>query len=74
MYSGLAGVAAMSAIPYALQGKTAIGIGYGNFGGQNAAALGISKRTDNGKHAFTFSGTVTQRENGVAAGYSFSWD
>jgi len=74
MYSGLAGVAAMGAIPYALQGQTAIGIGYGNFGGQNAAALGLSKRSRNGKHAFTFSGTFTEQQNGVAAGYSFSFD
>jgi hypothetical protein len=73
MYSGLAGVAAMGAIPYALQGQTAVGIGYGNFGGQDAAALGISKRSDNGKHAFTFSGTFTEQQNGVAAGYSFSF-
>jgi autotransporter adhesin len=73
MYSGMSAVSAMGAIPDAPVGRTAIGVGYGNFGGQNAAALGMSHRSETGRHAFTLSGTFTQRENGVAAGYSFSF-
>jgi autotransporter adhesin len=72
-YSGLAGIAAMGAIPDATIGKTAIGIGYGNYGGKDAAALGLSSRSENGKHAVTFSTTITTKETGVAAGYSFSF-
>ena len=73
MYSAVAGAAAMAAIPDAPVGRTAIGIGYGNFSGQDAAAVGISHRTESGKHAFTLSGTFTQRDNGVSAGYSYSF-
>lgn len=73
MYSGLAGVAAMGAIPEARSGSTSIGIGYGNFGGTEAGAFGISHRSESGKHAFKLSGTITQRENGFSAGYSYSF-
>jgi len=73
MYSAVAGVAAMGAIPQAGAGRTAIGIGYGNFGGTEASAFGISHRTENGKHAFSASGTMTEQENGFAVGYSYSF-
>jgi hypothetical protein len=73
IYSGLAGIAAMGAIPNATVGKTAIGIGYGNYGGEDAAAVGLSHRTENGRHSLSLSATITTKENGVAAGYSFSF-
>lgn len=73
MYSAVAGVAAMGAIPQASVGLTAIGFGYGSFGGTEATAFGISHRTENGKHAFTLSGTFTEREDGIAIGYSYSF-
>jgi len=73
VYSGLAGIAAMGAIPNATVGKTAIGIGYGNYGGKDAAAVGLSTRSENGKHAISLSTTFTTKETGVAAGYSFSF-
>ena len=73
IYSGLAGIAAMGAIPNATVGKTAIGIGYGNYGGEDAAAVGLSHRTENGRHSLSLSATITTKENGVAAGYSYSF-
>ena len=73
MYSAVAGAAAMAAIPDANIGKTAVGVGYGNFGGEDAAAIGISHRTENGKHNFKFSGTFTNRDNGVSGGYSYNF-
>lgn len=71
LYSGMSAVSAMGAIPQALDGQTSIGVGYGHFGGENAAAIGISTRR--GAHAFTLQGSVTSEENGVSAGYSFSF-
>ena len=73
MYSAVAGAAAMAAIPDANLGQTAVGVGYGNFGGEDAAAIGISHRTENGKHNFKFSGTFTNRDNGVSGGYSYNF-
>ena len=73
MYSAVAGAAAMAAIPDANLGKTAVGVGYGNFGGEDAAAIGISHRTENGKHNFKFSGTFTNSDNGVSGGYSYNF-
>ena len=73
VYSGLAGIAAMGSIPNATVGKTAIGVGYGNYGGKDAAAVGLSTRSENGKHAISLSTTFTTKETGVAAGYSFSF-
>ena len=71
MYSGMSAVAAMGAIPQALDGKTSIGVGYGHFGGEDAAAIGISTRR--GAHAFNLSGSFTAEENGVSVGYSLSF-
>jgi len=71
MYSGMSAVAAMGAIPQALEGQTSVGVGYGNFGGRDAAAIGISTRR--GAHAFNLSGSFTAEQNGVSAGYSFSF-
>jgi len=73
IYSGLAGIAAMGAIPNATVGKTAIGFGYGNYGGEDAAAVGLSHRTEDGKHSVTLSTTITNDETGVGVGYSFSF-
>ena len=73
MYSAIAGSSAMAAIPDALPGGYSVGVGYGNFSGEDAAALGVSTRSSDGRHAFTFSGTITEQENGFAAGYSFSF-
>jgi autotransporter adhesin len=73
MYSAVAGIAAMGAIPDAIVGHTAIGIGYGNYGGKDAAAIGLSSRSDNGLHAVTLSTTFTTKETGVAVGYSYSF-
>ena len=71
MYSGMSAVAAMGAIPQALDGQTSVGVGYGNFAGQDAAAIGISTRR--GAHAFNLNGSFTAEQNGVSAGYSFSF-
>ena len=71
MYSGMSAVAAMGAIPQAMDGQTSVGVGYGNFAGQDAAAIGISTRR--GAHAFNLNGSFTAEQNGVSAGYSFSF-
>ena len=42
-------------------------------GGEDAAAIGISHRTENGKHNFKFSGTFTNSDNGVSGGYSYNF-
>lgn len=73
MYSAVAGAAAIASIPDANWGKTAIGVGYGNWGGQNAAAVGISRRTEDGKHNFKFSGTISDGAKGVSGGYSYNF-
>lgn len=71
--AGLAGVAAMGSIPTALAGQTSVGVGYGNWAGESAFALGASTRSKNGRHAFTASGTTTNESTGFSAGYSFSF-
>lgn len=71
--AGLAGVAAMGSIPTALAGQTSVGVGYGNWAGESAFALGASTRSENGRHAFTASGTTTNESTGFSAGYSFSF-
>ena len=73
LYSGMSAVAAMGAIPEAAVGRTAVGVGYGTFGGQDAIAFGVAHRTENGKHAFKLTGSYSANENGVSAGYSFSF-
>jgi hypothetical protein len=71
--AGLAGVAAMGSIPTALAGRTSVGVGYGNWAGESAFAVGASTRSENGRHAFTASGTTTNESAGFSAGYSFSF-
>ena len=73
VYSAVAGVSAMAAIPAAGAGNYSVGVGYGNYGGENAAALGASYRDKSGAHAFTFSASATSHDNGFAAGYAFSF-
>jgi len=72
-YSGIASVAALSAIPAPLAGKdTSVGIGYGNFEGCNAIAVGtkalIGKNND-----VTLTAGIGYCENTTAISAGIGW-
>lgn len=72
-YGGIAAVAAMANIPAPPPGKQfSIGVGFGNFEGENAFALGGAARlTDN----VSFQASIGQSDDNstVGAGVGFSW-
>jgi hypothetical protein len=72
-YSGIASVAAMANIPAPAPGKSySLGLGFGNFEGQNAFALGGAARlTEN--VSIQASVGHSDDNNTVGAGVGFSW-
>lgn len=71
--SGLAGVAAMTSIPGSMPGQTIIGFGYGHWEGEDALAMGIERRSEDGRHAISLKGTLTSESSGIAVGYSWAF-
>lgn len=72
-YGGIASVAAMANIPSPAPGKAyAIGIGFGNFEGENAFALGGGARLSENV-SFQASVGHSDGNNTVGAGLGFSW-
>ena len=72
---GIAGAVAMANIPTANRaGGTMIGLGVGNFKGQNAIAVGISKSSDNNRIHFKASGSANSAgDYAVGGGIGYQW-
>ena len=72
---GIAGAVAMANIPTANRaGGTMIGLGVGNFKGQNAVAVGMSKLSDNNRIHFKVSGSATSAgDYAVGGGIGYQW-
>ncbi|WP_171035595.1 YadA family autotransporter adhesin, partial [Haemophilus influenzae] len=72
---GIAGAVAMANIPTANRaGGTMIGLGVGNFKGQNAVAVGMSKSSDNNRIHFKVSGSATSTgDYAVGGGIGYQW-
>jgi predicted nucleic acid-binding Zn-ribbon protein len=71
--SGLAGVAAMTSIPGSMPGQTIIGFGYGHWEGEDALAMGIERRSEDGRSAVSLKATLTSKSSGIAVGYSWAF-
>ena len=72
---GIAGAVAMANIPTTNRaGSTMVGVGVGNFKGQNAVAVGLSKSSDNNRIHFKVSGSATSAgDYAVGAGVGYQW-
>ena len=72
---GIAGAVAMANIPTVNRaGGTMIGLGVGNFKGQNAVAVGMSKSSDNNRIHFKVSGSATSAgDYAVGGGIGYQW-
>ena len=73
--AGTASALAASQLPQAyIPGKSMISVAAGNYQGQNAVALGMSRISDNGKIIIRLAGTSdTQGKVGVAVGAGYHW-
>lgn len=71
--AGAAALAALHPMDFDPDDKLTFSAGYGNYAGQNAAAIGAYYRPDE-KVMFSVGGTVGNGENMVNAGISFSLD
>ena len=71
--AGAAALAALHPMDFDPDDKLTFSAGYGNYGGENAAAIGAYYRPDE-KVMFSIGGTVGNGENMVNAGVSFSLD
>ncbi len=71
--AGAAALAALHPMDFDPDDKLTFSAGYGNYAGQNAAAIGAYYRPDE-KVMFSVAGTVGNGENMVNAGISFSLD
>ena len=71
--AGAAALAALHPMDFDPDDKLTFSAGYGNYAGQNAAAIGAYYRPDE-KVMFSVGGTVGNGENMVNAGLSFSLD
>ena len=71
--AGAAALAALHPMDFDPDDKLTFSAGYGNYGGENAAAIGAYYRPDE-KVMFSVAGTVGNGENMVNAGVSFSLD
>ncbi|MFV3370948.1 YadA-like family protein [Pseudomonas sp. NY15435] len=73
--SGIAGAMAMATLPQPYSpGASMATVGLGNFRGQGALAVGVSKISDNGKWVTKLQGSTTsQGETGVAVGVGYQW-
>ena len=72
---GIAGAVAMANIPTTNRaGSTMVGVGVGNFKGQNAVAVGLSKSSDNNRIHFKVSGSATSAgDYAVGGGIGYQW-
>lgn len=72
-FAGIAGVAAMANIPDPRPGKNhAIGVGFGNYKGQQALALGLSMA--DGQKSMKISAALNSRDEVVfGVGFGVSW-
>ena len=70
---GAAALAALHPMDFDPDDKLTFSAGYGNYGGENAAAIGAYYRPDE-KVMFSVAGTVGNGENMVNAGVSFALD
>ena len=73
--AGTSAAMATAALPQAyLPGKSMIAGGMGTYNGQSAAAIGISKLSDNGRWVIKVNGTADSQGNfGGAVGAGFHW-
>ena len=71
--AGAAALAALHPVDFDPDDKLTFSAGYGNYGGENAAAIAAYYRPDE-KVMFSVGGTVGNGENMVNAGVSFSLD
>lgn len=71
--AGAAALAALHPMDFDPDDKLTFSAGYGNYGGENAAAIGAYYRPDE-KVMFSVAGTVGNGENMVNAGVSFALD
>ncbi|MEZ7730456.1 YadA-like family protein [Haemophilus sp. 27098_8_127] len=73
--AGTASALAASQLPQAsIPGKNMVSVAAGNYQGQNAVALGVSRISDNGKIIIRLAGTSdTQGKVGVAVGAGYHW-
>lgn len=71
--AGAAALAALHTMDFDPDDKLTFSAGYGNYGGENAAAIGAYYRPDE-KVMFSVAGTVGNGENMVNAGVSFALD
>ena len=73
--AGTASALAASQLPQAyIPGKSMVSMAAGNYQGQNAVALGMSRISDNGKIIIRLAGTSdTQGKVGVAVGAGYHW-
>ncbi|EPJ9686174.1 YadA family autotransporter adhesin, partial [Pseudomonas aeruginosa] len=74
--AGIAGVTAIANVPQVINsGQTSIGLGIGNYRGESAIAVGLSKSTDSGNLIFKGSFSIdTQNKGAVGAGISYLVD
>ena len=72
---GVAGATAMANIPQVTQpGKLMVGVGIGNYKGQSAVAIGLSKSSDSNRVIFKMSGSATtQGDYNIGAGIGYQW-
>lgn len=71
--AGAAALAALHPMDFDPDDKLTFSVGYGNYAGENAAAIGAYYRPDE-KVMFSVAGTVGNGENMVNAGVSFALD
>ncbi|MBH3429097.1 YadA-like family protein [Pseudomonas alkylphenolica] len=73
--SGIAGAMAMATLPQPYSaGASMAAAGIGNYRGQSALAIGVSKISDNGKWVTKLQGSTTsQGDTGVAVGIGYQW-
>ncbi|WP_447750342.1 YadA-like family protein [Pseudomonas nicosulfuronedens] len=73
--AGIAGALAAASLPQPyVPGASMASVGTGNYRGQSALAIGVSRISDNGKWVTKLSGsTDTQGEFGVSVGVGYQW-
>ncbi|HDQ9810219.1 TPA: YadA family autotransporter adhesin [Pseudomonas aeruginosa] len=71
--AGIAGVTALTSIPQVISpGQAAIGVGVGNYRGESAIGIGLSKATDSGNLIFKGGFSIdTQSRSSLGAGISY---
>ncbi|KLD66005.1 YadA-like family protein [Dyella japonica] len=74
-YAGTASALATANIPQAYQpNQSVVGVGIGNYHGQNAISVGMSTITESGRYIFKASATGSQQDGlGVGVGAGMAW-